>query len=109
MKVFHHVLLKYGLEKVEIEKRKFDDITLRYSNNNFYSHKQTLLFINGYRRMEYTLSEGFIRLKGPASAAAVRRQRFASRSSRSSVFGYGYLYGMLQYAHQQYVTGIGYR
>ena len=29
--VFHHVLLKYGHENAEMQKRKFDDVTLRYS------------------------------------------------------------------------------
>ena len=28
---FHHVLLKYGHENLEMHKRKFDDITLQYS------------------------------------------------------------------------------
>ena len=29
--VFHHALLKYGYENAEMQKRKFDDIPLRYS------------------------------------------------------------------------------
>ena len=28
---FHHVLLKYGYENAEMQKRKFDDVTLQYS------------------------------------------------------------------------------
>ena len=28
---FHHVLLKYGHENAETQKRKFDDVTLQYS------------------------------------------------------------------------------
>ena len=28
MRVFHHVLLKYGHENAEMEKQKFDDVTL---------------------------------------------------------------------------------
>ena len=31
VRVFHHVLLKYGYENAEMQKRKFDDVTLRYS------------------------------------------------------------------------------
>ena len=31
LRVFHHVLLKYGNENAEMYKRKFDDVTLRYS------------------------------------------------------------------------------
>ena len=31
MRGFHHVLLKYGHENAEMQKRKFDDITLQYS------------------------------------------------------------------------------
>ena len=31
VRVFHHVLLKYGHENDEMQKRKFDDVTLRYS------------------------------------------------------------------------------
>ena len=31
MRVFHHVLLKFGHENAEMQKRKFDDVTLRYS------------------------------------------------------------------------------
>ena len=30
VKVFHHVLLKYGHNNAEIQKRKFDDVTLQY-------------------------------------------------------------------------------
>ena len=29
--VVHHVLLKYGHENAEMQKRKFDDVTLQYS------------------------------------------------------------------------------
>ena len=29
--VFYHVLLKYGHENAEMQKRKFDDVTLQYS------------------------------------------------------------------------------
>ena len=28
---FHHVLLKYSHENAEMQKRKFDDVTLQYS------------------------------------------------------------------------------
>ena len=31
VRVFHHVLLKYGHENAEMQKRKFDDVTLQYS------------------------------------------------------------------------------
>ena len=31
VRVFHHVLLKYCHENAEIQKRKFDDVTLQYS------------------------------------------------------------------------------
>ena len=31
MRVFHHVLLKYCHENAEMQKRKFDDVTLQYS------------------------------------------------------------------------------
>ena len=31
VRVFHHVLLKYGHEKTEMQKQKFDDVTLRWS------------------------------------------------------------------------------
>ena len=31
VRVFHHVLLKYGHENDEMQKKKFDDVTLRYS------------------------------------------------------------------------------
>ena len=31
VRVFHHVLLKYGHENAEMQKRKFDDVTLWYS------------------------------------------------------------------------------
>ena len=31
MGVFHHVLIKYGYENAEMQKRKFDDVTLQYS------------------------------------------------------------------------------
>ena len=30
MRVFHHVLLKYGHENAEMQKRKFDEVTLQY-------------------------------------------------------------------------------
>ena len=40
MRVFHHVLLKFGHENAEMQKRKFDDVTLQYSiNHNFEKHK----------------------------------------------------------------------
>ena len=32
VRVFHHVLLKYGNENSEIRKRKFDDVALQYNN-----------------------------------------------------------------------------
>ena len=31
VRVFHHVLRKYGHENAEMQKRKFDDVTLQYS------------------------------------------------------------------------------
>ena len=31
VRVFHHVLLIYGHENAEMQKREFDDVTLRYS------------------------------------------------------------------------------
>ena len=34
--VFHHVLLKYGHETAEMQKRKLDDVTLWYSIALFY-------------------------------------------------------------------------
>ena len=34
MRVFHHVLLKYGHENAEMQKWQFDDVTLRYSMHN---------------------------------------------------------------------------
>ena len=34
VRVFHHVLLKYCHENAEMQKRKFDDVTLQYSITN---------------------------------------------------------------------------
>ena len=31
VRIFHHVLLKYGHESAEMQKRKFDDVKLQYS------------------------------------------------------------------------------
>ena len=36
MRSFHNVLLKYGHENAEMQKRKFDDVTLQYSINPCY-------------------------------------------------------------------------
>ena len=33
VRVFHHVLLKYCHENAEMQKRKFDDVTLQYSHS----------------------------------------------------------------------------
>ena len=34
---FYHVLLKYGHENAEMQKRKFDDVTLQYSIAHLYT------------------------------------------------------------------------
>ena len=36
VRVFHHVLLKYGHENAEMQKRQFDDVTLHYSRLKHY-------------------------------------------------------------------------
>ena len=40
VRVFHHVLLKYCHENAEMQKRKFDDITLQYSIEGFHVTSQ---------------------------------------------------------------------
>ena len=42
VRVFHHVLLKYGHENAETQKRKFDDVSLQYSITGCESHIQYL-------------------------------------------------------------------
>ena len=52
VRVFHHVLLKYCHENAEMQKRKFDDITLQYS----ICHKE-FGFTFKYRVLLHNLSQ----------------------------------------------------
>ena len=46
VRVFHHVLLKYGHENAEIcNKRKFDDVTLQYSIQKNIIHKKRVFLL----------------------------------------------------------------
>ena len=46
MRVFHHALLKYGHEKGEMQKQKFDDVTLRNSMDFIERTQFKKVFIN---------------------------------------------------------------
>ena len=41
VRVFHHILVNYGHENAEMQKRKFDDVTLQYSIEDFHDAKRT--------------------------------------------------------------------
>ena len=43
VRVFHHVLLKYCHENAEMQKRKFDDVTLQYSIHEHASTRHAFL------------------------------------------------------------------
>ena len=52
MRVFRNVLLKYGHENAEMQKRKFDDVTLRYSIIGAFTSKT----LTGSHLTEHVLS-----------------------------------------------------
>ena len=51
VRVFHHVLLKYGHENAEIQKSKYDDVTLQYSICRFTGGNSMVLRDLMYMRM----------------------------------------------------------
>ena len=76
VRVFHHVLLKYGHENAKMQKRKFDDVTLRYSIGSDSDFKQAFIHpkydllniewhtqVKAYRKWhDMTISLGYTRI-----------------------------------------------
>ena len=79
-RVFHHVLLKYGHENAEMQKRKFDDVTLRYSLPRNLTSSSTSHGVTSGKSPESgsTTSEPSWRVVVPAATSIVSEKRKSS-------------------------------